>query len=118
MIARSTGISPQRQKPGQTRAAQRAAIGRVQPRNPDAFQCRGHIVHRLLDAGKIPRIFRLVAVKHHQKNVPCLRKQRNGLGKRPDRLRRAREKQQRLRMLLPVLQKLHGSHLRFVVKPL
>ena len=100
----------QRQKPGQARAAKRAAVGRVQPGNAVGFQIFCDLVHGLLHGGKIARFLWLVPVKDHLKHVPLLRKQRDRLCKCPDRLRRARQKQQRPPDPAPMLQNLHAPH--------
>ena len=86
--------------------------------NTMVFQVGCHLVHGLLHGGEVPRILRLMAVIDHLKNVPLLGKQRNGVRECPNGFRCAGKEQQRLFLLLSVLQNLHGSHLRNAVKPL
>lgn len=76
---------------GQTRAAQRAAVGRVRFDDIVAFQIFRYLIHSLLHRGEIPRILRLMTVKYHLKNVPLLGKQCDRRFKCPYRLCRTGE---------------------------
>ena len=103
----ANGNFPQGQQTGQTRTAQRAAVGSIQMGNTVDIQILGHLVHSLLHGSKVSRIFRLVTVEHHLKNMPPLGQDRNGVRKCPYGLCRAGKKQQRFSMLPSALQNLH-----------
>ena len=96
------GYFPQCQHTRQARAAHGAPIGPVQTGDAAGFQIRNHLIHSLLNRGEVPGVLRLMAVIHHLKNMPSLRKLRDCVGKGPYRLCRAGEKQQRPLMFLPV----------------
>ena len=96
----------QGEKACQTRTAQRTAICRVQVGNAARLQPICYLVYCRLHRDKVFSRF-AVTVIDDLNHMVILRKQANRVGERPLRLRRARQKQQRLFMFFSIFQSSH-----------